>query len=225
MSKFVGSDHLLEGAVYALEQCGLLLRDANTLYRAKAYASAVVLAAFAREELGRWRMLVGLWREVRKGKEVTVADVEKHCWGHVEKQTAGMVSVAIRGHEEGGELIRALASAVPGTEEWKAIQDKIDDIVVGIRNHIPDERHETRQSALFVDPISANEWSRPVEKITRDVACHFLMDAANDYSIQSSQGYTELEIVKVRELERYEALAKWDDRPNMPAAEWPDPLG
>jgi AbiV family abortive infection protein len=69
MPEFVPPEHLLRGAVYALEQCGLLLRDANVLYRAKAYASAVVLAAFAREELGRWRLLVGLWREVRKGKE------------------------------------------------------------------------------------------------------------------------------------------------------------
>jgi hypothetical protein len=157
----------------------------------------------------------------RKG--ITVADVERHCWGHVEKQTAGMVSVAIRGHEEGGELIRALASAVPGTDESKAIHDKIDNIVDRIRNRVPDERHEFRQSALFVDPISTTEWNRPVEKITREVACHFLMDAANDYSIQNSQGYTELEVVKVREPERYDVLAKWTDRPVMPATEWPDP--
>jgi hypothetical protein len=29
----VSPQYLLEGAVYALEQCGLLLRDANLLYR------------------------------------------------------------------------------------------------------------------------------------------------------------------------------------------------
>jgi hypothetical protein len=39
---------LMKGAAYALEQCGLCLRDAALLYRGKSYADAVVLAAFAR---------------------------------------------------------------------------------------------------------------------------------------------------------------------------------
>jgi AbiV family abortive infection protein len=49
----VTPQYLLEGAVYAPEQCGLLLRDANILYRSGSYSSAVVLTTFAREELGR----------------------------------------------------------------------------------------------------------------------------------------------------------------------------
>jgi AbiV family abortive infection protein len=48
----VSPQHLLHGAVYALEQCGVLLRDANVLYRSESYANAVVLARFAQEELG-----------------------------------------------------------------------------------------------------------------------------------------------------------------------------
>jgi hypothetical protein len=36
MDDSVNSRYLLEGAVYALEQCGLLLRDANLLYRRRA---------------------------------------------------------------------------------------------------------------------------------------------------------------------------------------------
>jgi hypothetical protein len=51
MSAFVSPKYLLEGAVYALEQCGLPLRDANQLFRNCSYANAVALAAFAREEL------------------------------------------------------------------------------------------------------------------------------------------------------------------------------
>ena len=47
------ADYLLRGTVFALEQCGLLLRDARILCEAGSYASAVVLTAFAREELGR----------------------------------------------------------------------------------------------------------------------------------------------------------------------------
>jgi len=62
MSASVSPQYLLEGAAYALEQCGLLLRDANLLYRSGSYASAVALAAFAQEELGRWKMLLDLNR-------------------------------------------------------------------------------------------------------------------------------------------------------------------
>jgi len=53
---------IMQGAAYALEQCGRLLRDANALYRSGSYASAVVLTAFAREELGRYRILLDLWQ-------------------------------------------------------------------------------------------------------------------------------------------------------------------
>ena len=53
MPASVSPQYLLEGAVYALEQCGLLLRDANLLYRSGSYATAVALAAFAREEQRR----------------------------------------------------------------------------------------------------------------------------------------------------------------------------
>jgi AbiV family abortive infection protein len=63
----VSPQYLLEGAAYALEQCGLLLRDANLLYRSGSYASAVALAAFAREELGRWKILRDLRKKVLHG--------------------------------------------------------------------------------------------------------------------------------------------------------------
>jgi hypothetical protein len=43
-------EYLLRGAALALEQCGLLLGDANCLFKNRTYASAVVIATFAREE-------------------------------------------------------------------------------------------------------------------------------------------------------------------------------
>jgi AbiV family abortive infection protein len=62
--------YLLKGAVYALEQCGLLLRDANILFRGGSYANTVVLAAFAREELGRSNILFDLRKKALGGKDV-----------------------------------------------------------------------------------------------------------------------------------------------------------
>ncbi len=41
-------EDLLKGTFCALEQCGLLLRDTNILYRSGSYPSTVVLTAFAR---------------------------------------------------------------------------------------------------------------------------------------------------------------------------------
>ena len=72
MPASVTPQYLLEGAVYALEQCGLLLRDANLLYQNGSHASAVALAAFAREELGRWRILFELRKKVLGGDNVTI---------------------------------------------------------------------------------------------------------------------------------------------------------
>jgi len=89
----VTEGYLLEGAAYSLEQCGLLLRDASTLYRAGSYATAVVLASLAREESGKWKMLIDLRKEVLKGKEVAVEDLQRMFRSHEAKQAAGLASI------------------------------------------------------------------------------------------------------------------------------------
>jgi AbiV family abortive infection protein len=68
MSASVTPRYLLEGALYALQQCGLLLRDAGLLYEKNSYASAVLLTLLARESLGQWRMLRDERHEVIAGK-------------------------------------------------------------------------------------------------------------------------------------------------------------
>jgi AbiV family abortive infection protein len=75
MPASVTPEYLLEGATYALEQCGLLLRDANLLYRNGSYSSAVALALFAREELGRYRILLGLRKQVLRGERFTIKEI------------------------------------------------------------------------------------------------------------------------------------------------------
>jgi AbiV family abortive infection protein len=57
----VSADVLLKGGWYSIEECGRLLRSAVTLYSNKEYASGVALALLAREELGRYRILLELW--------------------------------------------------------------------------------------------------------------------------------------------------------------------
>ncbi len=50
-SEAATSDYLLRGTVFALAQCGSLLRDARILCDAGSYASAVVLTALAARKL------------------------------------------------------------------------------------------------------------------------------------------------------------------------------
>ena len=91
MPTSVTPEYLLKGAAYALEQCGLLLRDANLLYRNGSYASAVALALFAREALGRWKILRELRKQVLAGGSLTIKDIQDACGDHVAQTTSRRV--------------------------------------------------------------------------------------------------------------------------------------
>jgi hypothetical protein len=59
------------------------------------------------------------------------------------------------------------------------------------------------------------------KKISQEHAREFLQGAVNDYSLQYSQRYTELEIVKSLDPDLFQALVQWSDRPALPPPEWP----
>jgi AbiV family abortive infection protein len=92
MPASVSPKYLIEGAAYALEQCGLLLRDANLLYQNGSYASAAAVALFAQEELGRYQILLELRKKVVDGGSVTIKEIQTRCGDHVRKQEAGVMS-------------------------------------------------------------------------------------------------------------------------------------
>lgn len=222
-SQPVSAEYLLKGAAYALEQCGRLLRDANILYRSQSYASSVVLTAFAREEFGRWKMLLALRREVAGGKQVTLDDVDSHCGDHIAKQKAGMLSVILRADNNSGlgKLMRAATTSEPGSAEWKDAEKQVSEIQSQLAKRVPGDRHEQRMTALYVDPVSSTDWNRPGEKVTKEFARDFLSDAMNDYSLQQEQKYTKLEFVEAVDPELSKALTDWSNRPKMPPPEWP----
>jgi AbiV family abortive infection protein len=225
MPVIVTPQYLLEGAVYSLEQCGLLLRDANILYRSGSYANAVVLAAFAREELGRFKILLDLRRQVVAGKEFTVKQIRKRCEKHVVKQTAGMLSIVQRTDRDSelGRLLQIRTRANPQSEEWKKVDAEVAKITEQQRKRTPQMRHDQRISALYVQPNAGSKsWNRPVT--TSPSAAHdFLNDAVNDYSGQYSQRYISSAdpILKHIDPELYNALEQWTDRPELQPPEWP----
>jgi AbiV family abortive infection protein len=213
--------YLLEGAAFSLQQCGLLLRDAATLYHAKSYASAVVLASLATEESGKWKMLIDLRKEMLRGKQVTVDDLQRMFRKHEAKQAAGLASTTMRGKdEEEKQLLKALFAAKPGSEEWRRLHERIDKKMEELRNRLPAERFSDRMAALYVDPVSETEWSKPIEKVTAEFAYYTLTEAMNDYSGRMEK-YSNLGIMAVVDAELAEALDKWTDRPELLGPEHP----
>jgi hypothetical protein len=80
-----------------------------------------------------------------------------------------------------------------------------------LRNRTPDDRHKQRMSALYVDPVSAQKWKRPVTEISRQEAYEVLVDARNDYA-NHRERYLCPELWKDDDPELFGALTGWTGR-------------
>jgi AbiV family abortive infection protein len=182
--------YLLKGAAYSLEQCGLLLRDANILYRSGSYASAIALTAFAREELGRYQILLALRSRALAGETITIKTIQDCCEDHVTKQRAGMLSIAISTNMETGlgMILQARMHHHPQTKEWQEADAELNRIQERLKKRTPSNRHEKRMAALYVEPVSDTHWNRP-GNTAKMAAYEFLQGAINDYSLQYGQNH------------------------------------
>jgi AbiV family abortive infection protein len=223
MSRSVTAQSLLHGAVYSVQHCGLLLGDAKLLYENGSYATALVLGAFAREELGRWLMLLKLRKQVLADESLTVEDVKTACDNHVRKQEAAMTSLTQRADNASGEgkLLQTLLNAPRGSKERQDAEKQVEKIDQLKLKRTPDDRHRLRMKALYVDILSEEQWNRPAQEISQAAAYAFLVDAINDYRLQRSQRYTELPVLKTVDTELHDALMQWSDRPELPHVEAP----
>jgi len=182
----VTEQFLLEGAWHALDQAGRLLCSASILFDGGDSSTALAIAMFGREELGRSKLLRDCAREVRGGSDISAQEVTRCTDDHVKKQAAASLSVVMRMR--------------PGSAAWTAATD-------GSRTDIPDEersaahetvrrafeakakkqphaRHEDRCSALYVDLNAlGTKWRRP-SAIGREDARNSIVDAVNDYALE-----------------------------------------
>jgi AbiV family abortive infection protein len=216
---------LLEGMLYALEQCGRLLREATVLYRNRDYSTSIVLATFAREELGKSRILRGMRGEVLGGASFTALDIKNQVSKgkdlHIRKQKQGQLSVVQR-PQEGSELERLLWARHeyhPHSAEYKAADMRLAEITEEQRQNEPSERHKLRLQCLYVEADDAGtKWNRPCSQ-TQRTAHDFLIDAANDYRGQYDRfqnGSIEWE-----DQELAQGVQAWASRPELPAPESP----
>jgi AbiV family abortive infection protein len=210
----VTPEYLLKGAAYALEQCGLLLRDANLLYRSGSYASAVALAVFAQEELGRWRILLDLRTQVLSGHPSTIKEIQDRCRSHVKKQEAGMMSFVVRvvTDPDLAKLLDTYLSAEPGSEERETTRAQLE-LDQQRTERIPLERHKQRISALYVDAEAPDRWNRPTREISLITAYAYLQDSADDYLVH----YYNYTLGGA-----YPELEQWIGRPTLPIPERPE---
>ncbi len=217
----VTPQYLLEGALYALEQCGVLLHDAVALYRSEAYASATVLAAFAREELGRAQILFDFRKQtVKERKRVTLKGVKSKCDDHITKQKWAQLSMTLRlsGQERAAQQLAKAANP----EERTRIIAELRDIMQQKAKRLPQDRHEQRISALYVEPNeSGTGWNRPRER-TRDAAREFIEDAIGDYATEHDR-YVGGMMIQYDDSELFQALQNWSGCPELPRYEWPEP--
>jgi len=180
----VSSEFLFEGACCALCQCGHLLADAVSLFESGRSATAVALAAFAREELGRSAILEGFVNELEAGKCVTLKQVSKACEDHISKQKYAVASVVIRGRagDRVHDIVTAKMQSEPTSPEYQRASQALVEIGDTQRKHAPTQRHAQRLRSLYVEPNeNGTSWNKPWVIATEDAA-NFLQDAVNDYA-------------------------------------------
>lgn len=195
---------LMKGAWFALEQSGRLLQDAVLLYRADRLASAVGLALIARDELGKYRLLLDLWVEASGGRPV---DTKRVMELHLEKQRRAALSATL-GEGDDDERIRkfeALKAARWGSPEHQSAFESLGDA---------ETRRNDRERAFYVDPIDS-DWSRPCEAFSRSRAERIVGDALNDYRGQYDPTNRKIQFMD-RRPGLYPALEEWTDKPELP---------
>lgn len=219
----IPSEYLLKGAWYAFEQCGRLLQHAVILHENKAHSSAVALAMFAREELGKGRIFLDLWRDVEeRGRAVEMMEVRAACEDHERKQRKAQLSVTLRAEGPGGlaRLVWARMKTKPQSPEYRAAAQELDKVTQTLAKRAPADRHATRQRALYVDPDEAGtDWNRPVA-MSADEANNLLVDAANDYAGHHDR--LRPEMLRAQDPALAAALEAWPDRPALPPPKWPE---
>jgi AbiV family abortive infection protein len=217
----ITASHLLEGSVYALEQCGLLLRDALCLYRSGSYSTAVALAALAREELGKSILLCNLRDRVLAGGSVTDKDLNNALRDHEGKQKQAVQGFAFS-EDDGSGLSAAvieLQKHTAATPEWHEASARIEALVDQRLSKYAKERHATRMACLYVDRDQAGTgWRRPAHYDRTQAFC-FLLYASRDYSVL----YHQIESGTCTDAGREfaDAVRAWTERPTLSPPEWP----
>jgi AbiV family abortive infection protein len=217
----VSAEILLQGSWYALEQSGILLTSAALVYDHGDKSTAVVLSMFGREELGRSIILRKLAKRVTEGEHLSPEDVRRACENHVAKQAAGAQSTTLR-TQAPNQLDAALRERMrvdPGSEKWQQASKTVDLSTKAQRKRQPQDRHEMRESALYVDlDATGTAWLRP-STLDSAQCLNEITDAVNDYAGEPDR--LRDEVLDVDFPEMAAARAKMNPKVILPEPRWP----
>jgi AbiV family abortive infection protein len=202
------ADDLLHGAIYALEQAGFLLHDAHTLYRARCYASAVVLSVFSLEEMGRTGILLRNREHVLQGKAVSAQSVKTQCSSHAEKLAKGYTGAVDLASLGRPELFEAIFMSTWGGESQKRAMELAQSIAKRKAKREPNDLLQLRLSALYVEPDASTGWNRPCT-VTQTDCLRVLRKAADEYSDEHFW-------YEFNGRDPCTAIAQWTERPLLP---------
>jgi AbiV family abortive infection protein len=213
---------LLEGAWHALAQAGRLLNSAATLYVAGDASTALAIAMFAREELGRSMLLRECAREVRGGKILSTKDVTKRCDSHVAKQAASAFSIVLRGGIR--QALTDLSSHDPLSERGQAADAMVRSAVSAKQKRQPQQRHDDRCNALYVDLNEVGTaWRCPTD-IQKDEARNGIGEAVSDYAMERERLLNSQTAITIRphvmREEMISAKAQMSVSVDVPAPIW-----
>lgn len=146
----IAPETLAEGALRALEHAFRLADDAFLLLERQRWSSAVVLAVFAREELGRYLILAQHARQAAGGGRITVRMIRKSYEDHEAKLRRGFTATTIRLSPEDSAALTA-AMNNPALEDSRRLRNRLDQAheAKGRRQH--HDAHELRLRALYVE--------------------------------------------------------------------------
>jgi AbiV family abortive infection protein len=207
---------LLTGAAFALENCGDLLREAVAMNHRGSYGFAVATAMFAREELGKFRMLRERFETVAAGGTVDLNDLASRngpLFGHIDKQEEAVLSVVTHLKRDSPEwkAWSALNDCDPGTPEWQKAQNEWETFTKAREKALPKERHNRRMAAMYVG-LNARRtgWTRP-QDVTQQEAeqevCHAVGDYNNTVRLLNNNPSPDLAFSA--------AFHAWEDRPSL----------
>jgi AbiV family abortive infection protein len=210
---------LLKGSVYALEHCGLLLRDATTLFKAGSYAGAIIMAAHAREEMDRAILLRELRERVLTGLALSVPDINQELEEQAEQQLVRLSSSPRADADpELDELLQPRRYDPPGRQAHHQADLFFEHINKEQAERTRKERHALLVDCLHVSPDSAaTHWHKP-KAHSRQEARHFLTDALGDYAVERDR--IETGLCHPKHAEFVKAVRAWAGRPELPPPAW-----
>jgi AbiV family abortive infection protein len=217
----ISEDTLLQGSWYALEQAGRLLRSAVILFDGGDPSTALVLAMFGREELGRSQILRDHAAKVRAGEKLTVEQIRNFCEDHIAKQEAAALSTTLRVYPN-TQINAAVQTRVRAgfhSGAGRKASAEIEKAIKAKRKRDPKSRHDARVQGLYVDlDYSGTSWVRPASLSAQAVRDH-IDDAVGDYVYELDR--LRNDVIEQDFPEMAAARARMNPIPVLPVPSWP----